>query len=96
MNIAALAGKRGVTHQTMRIVVAGLDAGGLVQQAANPADRRSRLVTISPIGGAALARESDARASRIERAIRTRLFPAEQELLRAAIPILDRLAEPLT
>lgn len=95
MNVAALAEKRGVTHQTMRLVVAGLDAEGLVQQEADPADRRSRLVTISPAGDAALVRERQARASRIDEAIQTRLSPGEQDLLRAAIPILDRLAEPL-
>jgi hypothetical protein len=50
MNVAALAGRRGVTHQTMRLVVAGLEADGLVQQLANTADRRSRLVSITSEG----------------------------------------------
>lgn len=95
MNVAALAGKRGVTHQTMRLVVAGLDADGLVQQIADPIDRRSRLVAISPAGDGALARERQARTSRIEEAIRRSLSSDERDLLRAAIPILDRLAEPM-
>ena len=95
MNVAALAGKRGVTHQTMRLVVAGLDADGLVQQEADPADRRSRLVTISLAGSAALTRECEVRAFRIGEAVRTLLSPRERELLQAAIPILNRLAEPL-
>lgn len=95
MNVATVAEKRGVTHQTMRLVVAQLDAAGLVQQDADPADRRSRLVSISPAGRDTLAREQDARTSRIEDAIRTRLSPGEQDLLRAAISILNRLAMPM-
>lgn len=95
MNVATLAEKRGVTHQTMRLVVAGLDADGLVRQNADPADRRSRLVMISPAGTAALERERQARTSRIEQAIRTLLTARERDLLQAAIPILDRLAKPL-
>lgn len=95
INVATLAEKRGVTHQTMRLVVAPLNAAGLVQQDADPADRRSRLVSLSPAGRDALAREQDARASRIEDAIRSRLSPDDQDLLRAAMPLLDRLATRL-
>jgi DNA-binding MarR family transcriptional regulator len=91
MNVAALADKRGVTHQTMRIVVAQLVAAGSVQQEPDPKDRRSRLVSIAPAGRDALAREQDARTSRIANAIRTHLSPSEQDLLRATIPVLDRL-----
>lgn len=91
MNVARLAEQRGVTHQTMRWVVAQLDADGLVQQDADPDDRRSRLVSISPAGTETLALERDARESRIADAIRSLTFH-EQDLLRAAIPILDRLA----
>ncbi|SFO33258.1 MarR family transcriptional regulator [Sphingomonas sp. OK281] len=92
MNVATLAEKRGVTHQTMRLVVAQLDVAALVRQDADPADRRSRLVSISPAGLDALASERDKRASRIEDAIRTELSSTEQSLLRAAIPLIDRLA----
>ncbi|UAK25541.1 MarR family winged helix-turn-helix transcriptional regulator [Sphingomonas nostoxanthinifaciens] len=93
MNVAGLAEKRGVTHQTMRLVVAGLDTDGLVHQGADPSDRRSRLVKISPAGCAALAQERQVRTSRIEHAIQSQLSPGERDMLRAAISILDRLAE---
>ena len=89
-----MAEKRGVTHQTMRLVVAQLDAIGLVRQEADATDRRSRLVSITPAGRDTLAQQQDARTSRIEDAIRTRLSPDEQDLLRAAILILARLAMP--
>lgn len=92
MNVAALAEQRGVTHQTMRLVVAALEADGSVQQKADPSDRRSRLVSLSPTGKLALARSRQARAAFIEDAIRNLLSGAEQDLLRAVIPILDRLS----
>lgn len=92
MNVAALAERRAVTHQTMRLVVAQLNAADLVRQEADPADRRSRLVSLSPAGRDQLERERNARTTGIADAIRTRLSPSEQDLLRAAILILDRLA----
>jgi DNA-binding MarR family transcriptional regulator len=94
MNVAALAGKRGVTHQTMRIVVAQLEASGLVRLNADPADRRSRLVAITKAGLDSLVQGQSARASLIEDAIRNRLSIDEQALLGAAIPILARLTAP--
>jgi DNA-binding MarR family transcriptional regulator len=92
MNVATLADRRGVTHQTMRLVVAQLEAAALVRQAPNPADRRSRLVSIAQEGVIALERERAARTSRIQDAIEARLSGSEREVLRAAITILDRLA----
>ena len=94
MNVAALAAKRGVTHQTMRLVVAQLGAAGAVRQDADPNDRRSRLVSIAQAGRDTLVCEQDARTSRIEDAIRLHLSPGEQDILRAAIPLLARLIAP--
>jgi DNA-binding MarR family transcriptional regulator len=93
MNVATLAERRGVTHQTMRSVVAGLETEESVQQHADPSDRRSRLVSITPEGQLVLARGRAARACHIGEAIRTLLSPADLELLQAAIPILDRLSD---
>jgi DNA-binding MarR family transcriptional regulator len=92
MNVAALAETRGVTHQTMRLVVAQLETSGLVKQEADPSDRRSRLVSMSAAGFDALARQRMARTSRIADAIQSQLSHDERDLLRAATVILDRLA----
>lgn len=92
MNVATLAQARGVTHQTMRLVVAQLEASGLARQEADPSDRRSRLTSLSPAGRDALVRERDARAFHIAHAIQTELAPEECDLLRKAIPILNRLS----
>ncbi len=93
MSVASLAGRRGVTHQTMRLVVAQLEVNGLVRQETNPVDRRSRIVTLTPAGNDALEREREARTANIEEAIRRLLSPQEQGVLRAALPLLDRLSQ---
>ena len=92
MNVAALAERRRVTHQAMRLSVAPLLAAGSVCQVTDPMDRRSRRLSISTSGRDLLAQEQDARASHIKEAILNRLSPAERDLLRSAIPLLDRLA----
>lgn len=94
MNVATLAEMRAVTHQTMRLVVAQLEASGLVTQEADPADRRSRRISLSITGRDALARERTGRVSRIADEIRSKLSPAERDLLRTATAILARLAAP--
>jgi DNA-binding MarR family transcriptional regulator len=91
MNVAALAETRGVTHQTMRLVVAQLYTSGLVKQEADPSDRRSRLVSMSTAGLEVIKLERMARTLRIADAIRRQLSPDERDLLRAATVILDRL-----
>ncbi|WP_267432951.1 MarR family transcriptional regulator [Sphingomonas sp. GM_Shp_1] len=93
MNVAALADRRGVTHQTMRLVVAGLEAEGSVRQLADPADRRSRLVSITSEGRLALFQGRSKRTVHIEEAIRRLLSLDEREHLKAAIPILNRLSD---
>lgn len=95
MNVAALAERRSVTHQTMRLIVAQLDADGAVAQTPDPADRRSRLVSITRAGRDALQHDKDLRASRIEETIRTMLSNDERETLKSAVLILDRLSGPL-
>ncbi|WP_183987496.1 MarR family transcriptional regulator [Sphingomonas jinjuensis] len=93
MNVAPLADRRGVTHQTMRLVVAGLEADGLVRQLADAADRRSRLVSITSEGQLALSQAKAKRTVHIADAIRSSLSPEECNRLQAAIPILNRLSD---
>ena len=92
MNVAALAQVRGVKHQTMRLVVAQLDAAGLVRCDPDPGDRRSRLVLISDAGRGELARGRAARASRIEALILATLSREERGVLREAVALLARMS----
>jgi DNA-binding MarR family transcriptional regulator len=93
-NVASLAQQRGVTHQTMRLVVAGLEAASLINQAADPADRRSRLISLSRQGREALAQERERRTEWIADVLRRRLSASERDQLHAAVALLDRLSTP--
>lgn len=92
LSVAAMAGLRGVTHQTMRVVVAQLDAAGLITQTPDPLDKRSRSVAISADGNAVRVHQQMLRTNRIEEAIRKSLSPGEVRALRTAIGIVDRLS----
>jgi DNA-binding MarR family transcriptional regulator len=92
MNIAALAQRRNVTHQTMRLVVAQLETAGLVARQADPADRRSQLFSLSPLGHSALTRGRTARASKIGEMIDKTLTVEEQGVLQTAVALLDKLS----
>lgn len=92
MNVAALSQARNVTHQTMRLVAAQLEAASLVRSDPDPDDRRSRLLTISDAGRAELGRGRRARAARIEELIRTTLSEGERDRLRAGIALIERLS----
>lgn len=92
MNVAALAQRRRVTHQTMRVVVAQLVADGLVERSADSADRRSWQLSLSRAGRAQVLRDRGTRAARIGTLIGTTLSVAERKQLRTAIGLLERLS----
>ena len=60
--ITELADTQGVTQPAMTGLVGRLAAGGLVERATDPADRRGVLVTVTPEGRAVLAARRRARA----------------------------------
>ena len=92
MNVAALAQARNVAHQTMRLVVAQLEAAELVRRTPDPADRRSHLFSVSEAGRAEAVRARVVRASRIEAMIRKSLTRDERAVLRAGVELLDRMS----
>lgn len=91
MTIAAMALRRGVTHQTMRLIVMQLERAGLVRRTADQADRRSQLCALTEAGRADLRRERDIRSAGIATLIRTRLSPDDIRLLRVSVGLLARL-----
>jgi DNA-binding MarR family transcriptional regulator len=92
MNVAVLAQRRKVTHQSMRVVVAQLVADGLVERSPDPGDRRSWLLSLSHTGRARVRRDRDVRVARIAGLVETTLSAAEQKRLRASIGLLDRIS----
>jgi DNA-binding MarR family transcriptional regulator len=91
MSIAALAERRNVRHQSMRLVVAQLETDGLVGLKHDPADRRSKLVAITRKGGAAVVRGRQARAAWIARALQDNFTQQERQTLNSAVDALERL-----
>ena len=91
-NISSLAQQRNVKHQTMRLVVAKMEASGLVRRDADPADGRSQLFSLTKAGRRVLMRGREARALTIGLMIRDLLSREEREALRTSIALFERMS----
>jgi DNA-binding MarR family transcriptional regulator len=90
--ITELATWESIAQPSATALVGRLETQGLVTRAADPADGRAVLVSITPAGKAVLRERRAARAS----ALRSRLAmldEAERAALAAAVPLLERLAD---
>ena len=90
--ITELAAFEAIAQPSATTLVARLEAQGLATRAADPADGRAVLVSISPAGEALLAERRAARAAALDARLAS-LDPAERSALAAAVPLLTRLAE---
>jgi DNA-binding MarR family transcriptional regulator len=77
----------------MRLVVGRMEALGQVERRPDPADGRGYLVELTAAGRADAAAGRQRRAEWLTQAIGTQLSPQEQDTLRAAVALLDRLVE---
>jgi DNA-binding MarR family transcriptional regulator len=89
----ALADVEHVTPQTLTRVLAALEEGGLVTRQGDPADGRQSLLEITPAGLAVLRADSARREEWLATAMATALTPAEQQIVRIAAQLMDRLAD---
>ena len=87
-NQAAMADHLGIDRTAMTYLLDNLEAKGLLQRTPDPADRRSRRVTLTTEGTKTLARLT-VKVSDVERHILGSLEPDEAEQLRTS---LDRAA----
>jgi DNA-binding MarR family transcriptional regulator len=94
MSVAALAEQRKVKHQSMRLVVAQLEAHALVVRDYDPSDRRSQVVSLTDAGRTMLATSRMTRARTLGALVEERLSNADRTILHAAIPIIEKLAAP--
>lgn len=92
MTNAELAAAERVTPQTMARNTAELVADGLISRADDPGDRRQVLLEISERGREVLEQDRRRRDTFLATAMASELTPTEQELLRLAAGLLDRLA----
>lgn len=93
LTVAVLAAARGVTHQSMRLVVARLASQELVACTPDPQDGRSQRVALTSQGVAAVQADQAARSAWLSGAIAASLSAEERVALAAAVDLLGRLSE---
>jgi DNA-binding MarR family transcriptional regulator len=93
---ATLAAREHVKPQSMNEWVRVLEARELVERAPDPDDARRVLFTATPAGRRTLAEISDSRHAWLADAIEESLSPAEQQVLAAAVDLMERIAAAKT
>ncbi|WEY41348.1 MarR family transcriptional regulator [Paraburkholderia sp. SUR17] len=91
VSIAMLAAGRGVTHQTMRLIVMKLVDQGLLSLVQDAEDGRAYLVHMTPAGRAQLKKDRAARTEWLTMQLLSRTNEEERELLKHAVQVLDKL-----
>jgi DNA-binding MarR family transcriptional regulator len=86
-----LAAAERVQPPSMTRVVTSLQDAGLLQRAPHPTDGRQALLSVTADGAALLREDRRRREAWLARRLAD-LDPDERALLRAAVPLLDRLA----
>ncbi|MGN6579769.1 MAG: MarR family winged helix-turn-helix transcriptional regulator [Bordetella sp.] len=93
VSISALAERRGVTHQTMRLIVMKLVEQNLLGLTQDAEDRRAYLVHMTNTGKHQLARERTARTRWLTEQLLAKTTSEERALLKVATQLLDRLID---
>jgi DNA-binding MarR family transcriptional regulator len=91
LSLGELAAHERVQPPSMTRVVAALVDAGFAERTAHPTDRRQVLASVTEAGRARLAADRRQRDEWLAERLRE-LPPSDLEVLRAAAPILDRLA----
>ncbi len=90
---SSLARGEGMRPQSMAVVVAALEAAGLVGGAPDPSDRRQTLLSLTDQCRAWFQEGRAARQDWLARTIRAHLSTDEQARLAAAVELLNRLVD---
>jgi DNA-binding MarR family transcriptional regulator len=90
---AALAAGEHVTQQAIAQSLATLRERGLVEKQADPSDGRKSLVTATAAGRKLRESLTASREEWLTQAVDAAVRPAERPLLRAAIELLERIAD---
>lgn len=93
MTPGALALEEGVQPQSLTRVLADLEESGHILRQPDPVDRRQSQLELTQKGREALERDARRRALWLASAMTSSLSPTEQELLRLASQLMDRLAD---
>ncbi len=91
--VTALARAEGVRSQSMGATVAALQEAGLVDGAADPADGRQVMLSLTEAARDLIKANRAAREDWLSQAIRSHLTSAEQQELAAAVDLLRRIVD---
>jgi DNA-binding MarR family transcriptional regulator len=92
---AELARAEQITPQAMGNTLSGLESRGFVERSADPHDGRRIIMSLSDAGRDVLRHKRDTRTKQVAAALDAGFTAAELDSLRAAVPLLSRLAEHL-
>ncbi|NHH78726.1 MarR family winged helix-turn-helix transcriptional regulator [Burkholderia gladioli] len=92
LTTADLARAESMKPQSMGALVVGLEQAGLVVRQPHPSDGRQWLIALTPAGAAVSQQRRSAKRAWLLEAVR-QLSDEERSALRAATPLLRRLAE---
>lgn len=95
MTTAGLARREQITPQAMGATIASLEKLGLVARSADDADGRRSILSLSPAGLEAVRSGRNAVADRITVVLEESFADEETEILAAAAPLIERLADLL-
>lgn len=92
---SALARREQISPQGMGATLAALESRGLVERRSDPDDGRRVVMSLTPDGRRALADKRNASVEQVAKALSDDFTAGELELLRAAAPLIQRLAESI-
>ncbi len=92
---SALARLEQISPQSMGATLGGLEARGLVARSPDPDDGRRVVLSVTGSGQQVLRDKRSARAEQLAQALAAGFTPAELAQLRAAAPLLERLAQSI-
>jgi DNA-binding MarR family transcriptional regulator len=91
--VTALAKADQISVQSMGATLSTLQARGLIERHPDPADGRRSVMSVTAAGLVALSDKRNARIAQLAQVLTARFTPAELGQLRAAAPLIERLAE---
>lgn len=91
MSATELAACERIQPPSMTKILAKLEDAGLVNRTPHATDRRQSVVSVTEAARELIARERGARTAWLSTRL-DMLEPAEREVLRSAVPVLDKLA----
>ena len=92
---SALAKLEQISPQSMGATLAALEARGLAGRSSDPQDGRRVVLSVTDAGRQVLRDKRNARTEQLARALSAGFTRSELDLLRAAAPLLERLAQSI-